>query len=77
VSHVIVWTGLTVDFSSSGNPLSWDTLLANLAPAQQAAALAYAQARRAAGQPVYVISDSHYTGPNYRPFAGEGVFLRA
>ena len=28
------------------------------------------QDRRAKGLPVYVISDSHYTGPNLRPFCG-------
>jgi hypothetical protein len=69
----MVWTGLTVDFASSGGPLSWDTLLANMRPAKRAAAEAYATARRAAGQPVYVITDSTWTGPNYRPFAGNYV----
>ncbi|KAI8476619.1 MAG: hypothetical protein J3K34DRAFT_400971 [Monoraphidium minutum] len=70
VSHVAIWTGLTADFETSGWPLSWDSLLANTKPSARAAAAAAAAAARAAGHPVYVISDSHWTGPNYRPFAG-------
>ena len=71
VSHVIVWTGHRANFSTSGKQFSWDTLLANTKPSERPAAQAYATARVAAGLPLYVITDSHYTGPNYRPFAGE------
>jgi hypothetical protein len=70
VSHTIIWTGKTVDFNTSGGRWSWDTLLANQKPAEQRASEKYAAARRAAGLPVYVITDSHHHGPNYRPFAG-------
>jgi hypothetical protein len=52
------------------SPAPPDTLFANVKPKEQPAAQAYVDARRAAGMPVYVISDSHWTGPNLRPFAG-------
>lgn len=51
-------------------PLSRAALLANLPDNQKRSAAAYMDRAAAAGQPVYVIADSHYTGPNYRPFAG-------
>lgn len=76
ISHAIVWTGHTVDFTTTGRPFSWDTIIANVNPKDQASMMGYVNARRAAGLPVYVITDSHWTGPNYRPFAGEAAGLR-
>ena len=70
VSHVVVWTGLAADVATNGTALSLETLISNMTPRQRAGARAYAAKRAAAGLPVYVINDSTWTGPNYRPFAG-------
>lgn len=71
VSHVIMWTGWTVDFSKgSTSPLANATLVANLSASQRASTVACIDAAAAAGQPVYVITDSHHAGPALRPFCG-------
>jgi hypothetical protein len=56
--------------ANATGPLSRPALLANLPANQQRSAAAYMDRAAAEGWPVYVIADSHYTGPNYRPFAG-------
>lgn len=70
VSHVVVWTGLTVDTQSKTSRLSLDRLVSDVKPGQREGVRRYARERAAAGKPVYVISDSTFTGPNLRPFAG-------
>lgn len=71
VSHVVLWTGWQVDFSpNSTGPLAYSTLVGNLDPNQRPGIVACMTDRVAKGLPVYVISDSHYTGPNLRPFCG-------
>ena len=70
VSHVVIWTGWTVEFSGAGGELSQAALMAN-APDYQKPAMEKCMAeKRAAGQPVYVIADSHHNGPELRPFCG-------
>jgi hypothetical protein len=69
ISHGVLWTGMTLTYDNG--PLSNATLLKNLDPTtQQGPAIAYINAQYKANQPVYIISDSHFAGPNYRPFAG-------
>jgi hypothetical protein len=70
VSHVVIWTGWNVDFSCSGGELSQAALMANLHDYEKGAMKKCIAEKRAAGQPVYVIADSHYNGPELRPFCG-------
>ena len=70
VSHVVIWTGLTVDFSGAGGELSQTALMANLHDYEKGAMKKCIAEKRAAGQPVYVIADSHNNGPELRPFCG-------
>lgn len=71
VSHVVLWTGWTVDFSGrASGPLANASLVANLPPEQRRGAVACMRAHRADGRPVFVIADSTYSGPNLRPFCG-------
>jgi hypothetical protein len=71
VSHVIVWTGWMVDFSANATgPLASANLVAAVSPKSQSSALKCMAVARAAGKPVYVISDSTYNGPALRPFCG-------
>jgi hypothetical protein len=56
VSHVVFWTGWTVDFAGSGQ-LSKDALMANVANKEKAGIERCMAAKQAAGQPVYVIAD--------------------
>lgn len=71
VSHIVLWTGWTVDYTPGATgPLARTTLMNNLSPAQKSSAAACVAAQRSKGLPVYVISDSRYTGPNLRPFCG-------
>eukprot|EP00877_Chromochloris_zofingiensis_P005125 jgi/Chrzof1/14613/Cz09g09140.t1 len=69
VSHVAVWTGSRMTFGGYGI-FDNTTLVNNLPPAERPAAVAYINARLAARMAVYVIADSYYQGPAYRPFAG-------
>lgn len=57
-------------FVNPASPFYNQTLLNNLQVSQQTGAALYVQAQYNAGQPVYVISDSHNAGPNFRMFAG-------
>lgn len=58
VSHVVIWTGLTVDFTAgSSGPLAYAALIANVPANQKPGIEACVTARQAAGQPVYVIAD--------------------
>lgn len=56
VSHVVLWTGWTVDFAGSGQ-LSKDALMVNVPDYQKAGVEKCMAAKQAAGQPVYVIAD--------------------
>jgi len=69
VSHVAIWTGWTVDFAGSGS-LSKSALMANVPDYPKAGMEKCMAERQAAGQPVYVIADSHNNGPELRPFCG-------
>jgi len=67
--HGILWTGIKADqLNKDSVPFGINTLLNNVPSCQQNAAKKYLQAN--AGKDIYVISDSHWNGPNYRPFAG-------
>lgn len=57
VSHVVIWTGWTVDFSSSIGPLSKAALMANVADDEKGSIERCMAEKHAAGQPVYVIAD--------------------
>lgn len=57
VSHVVLWTGWTVDFSNSGSTLSEAALMANAPDYQKAGVERCMREKQAAGQPVYVIAD--------------------
>ncbi|KAF8072456.1 hypothetical protein HT031_000115 [Scenedesmus sp. PABB004] len=71
VSHVIMWTGLAVDFTpGAGGPLANATLVAALPAKQRPGAVKCIADARAAGRPVWVISDSTHDGPALRPFCG-------
>jgi len=75
ITHVIMWTRQLVDFDNPNGTFGVNTLLQNL-PAdnvgcsQRSMAQADIQWMRSKGMPVYVITDSHWNGPNYRPYAG-------
>jgi hypothetical protein len=69
ISHGVLWTGITLTYDNG--PFSNQTLSQNFGSSSQLnSAIAYINQQHAANQPVYVISDSHNAGPNYRPFAG-------
>jgi hypothetical protein len=71
VSHVVLWTGYTVDFApGAAGPLSLARLMGNVKDKERAGMERCLQRQRAAGQPVWVIADSHFNGPAYRPFCG-------
>lgn len=70
ITHVVFWTGYTVDFVNASSPFYNQTLFARIPACQKPIAAQYIAQRVAASLPVYVISDSHWTGPSYRPFAG-------
>jgi hypothetical protein len=71
VSHVVMWTGWTADFTrGSTSPLANATLVANLPRSQRSSAVACINAAAAGGQPVYVVTDSTHAGPALRPFCG-------
>jgi hypothetical protein len=71
VSHVVLWTGWSVDFTQdSTSPLANATLVANLPSSQRSNAVACINAAAATGQPVFVITDSTHAGPALRPFCG-------
>lgn len=56
VSHVVFWTGMTVDLTGTG-PTSKAALMANVPDYQQAGVERCMAEKQAAGQPVYVIAD--------------------
>ena len=68
VSHGIFWTGIKVTYDNG--PFSFDTLLKNVPANQQAAVKKDVEDLKSKKKDVYVISDSHNAGPNYRIFAG-------
>jgi hypothetical protein len=72
ISHGIFWTGIQAVIDTPTNPSSspfgLQNLLKNVPPCQQAAATGYLS--KYPNGPIYVISDSHWNGPNYRPFGG-------
>jgi len=68
VSHVIMWTGIEMTWDLG--PFSWSTVSKNIPANQLTAAKNDANAAKAAGKKVYIISDSHNVGPAYRPFVG-------
>jgi hypothetical protein len=69
ISHGVLWTGIKMTYDNG--PFSNNTLTQNFGSSSQlASAIYYINSQNKTGQPVYVISDSHNAGPNYRPFAG-------
>jgi hypothetical protein len=68
LSHGVLWTGIQLTYDNG--PFSMNTLMNNLAPESRKSITKYIEAQKTAGKPVFVISDSHYAGPNYRPFIG-------
>jgi hypothetical protein len=56
ITHVVIWTGWTVDFGGNG-PLSKSALMANARDSEQKSIEKCMADRQAAGQPVYVIAD--------------------
>jgi len=68
ISHVIVWTGIIMTFDDG--PFSYNKIKLNVPECQWKSQDKYIQSQKAAGKAVYIISDSHWNGPNYRPFAG-------
>lgn len=70
VRHVALWTGYTVDFEDASSPFFNATLLENV-PRVHWHTYTHCMARELAqGRPVYVIVDSNFAGPSYRPFCG-------
>jgi hypothetical protein len=68
IIHGILWTGIKADqVNPNSVPFGLNTLLANVPSCQLTSAKTYI-----ANHPgdIWVISDSHWNGPNYRPFAG-------
>jgi hypothetical protein len=75
-----MWTGWTVDFTpGTTSQVANATLVANIPSSRQSHTVACINAAAAAGQPVYVITDSTYDGPALRPFCGwyQGSFSHA
>lgn len=71
VSHVVLWTGWTVNFTEGATGmLSNASLVRNLPLSQRSGAVSCMRAQLEKGLPVYVISDSTHSGPNLRPFCG-------
>jgi hypothetical protein len=56
VTHVVIWTGWTVDFGGSG-PMSMSALMANVCDSEKGSIEKCMAERQAAGQPVHVIAD--------------------
>lgn len=68
ITHVVMWTGYTVDFVNTSSPFSVTNLLKNV---ESTSCMRNQLTKmRTANQTAYVISDSTYNGPSYRPFAG-------
>ncbi len=65
VTHVLFWTGYTVDFANASSPFYNQTLLNRVPACQQPAAAQYITARVAASLPVRVC---HQRQPLDRPF---------
>jgi len=70
VRHVALWTGYTVDFDNATSPFSNATLLQNVAEVHRHVYAHCMAHQRSLGRPVYVIADSNFAGPAYRPFCG-------
>eukprot|EP00759_Apiculatamorpha_spiralis_P019955 PhF_6_TR25588/c1_g1_i10/m.35893 len=70
VTHVVMWTGIQMDLNNASSPYSREALLAEMPTCQQSSQQKFITNRLAAGLPVYVIADSHGTGPRFRAFAG-------
>lgn len=67
ISHGILWTGITMQDSGE---FSYDNLLKLVPKNQQKAVIEDVKKFKSEGKKIYVISDSHHAGPNYRLFAG-------
>ena len=64
ISHVIIWTGYKL-----GDPgFTQDIILDNLDSTKQNTFKDAIKSNLDANKPVYIIADSHFIGPNYRPF---------
>lgn len=70
VRHVVLWTGFVVEFENATSPFFVDALLENVPHAHRNAYLDCIAHQRSLGRPVYVIADSNFAGPAYRPFCG-------
>lgn len=64
ISHVIIWTGYKL-----GDPgFSQDEIVSHLDPAKKNDYIKAIKDSQDKKKPVYIIADSHYAGPNFRPF---------
>lgn len=70
VSHVVIFTGFTVDFVNTSSPFYNSTVLRDVSSSQLSCMVKQMKKMVANNQSVYVISDSTNNGPSYRPFAG-------
>lgn len=64
ISHVIIWTGHKL----GDEGYSEEKILENLDPSKKKFYLREIKKSLKNNKPVYIIADSHYIGPNYRPF---------
>lgn len=70
VRHVALWTGHVMDFVDPSSPFYNTTLLSNIPPAHQHTYIQCIERQRELDRPVWVIADSNFAGPAYRPFCG-------
>jgi hypothetical protein len=72
ISHGILWTGMKVKLSevNDDDPFSKLNLLSNVPDSQKSAVANDLNDSIKNNSYVYIISDSHFAGPNYRAFAG-------
>ena len=68
ITHAIIWTGEKVNYTDTDSPFYVETLLSHLNESQKNTVKAYIIKNK--NPSIFVIADSHFDGPNYRPFAG-------
>jgi hypothetical protein len=70
VRHVALWTGVTVDFDNATSPWYHEQLLRSVPTAHHRTHARCMEHQRALGRRVFVVADSNFAGPAYRPFCG-------
>lgn len=68
VTHVIIWTGYILKYDSS--KFGIERIINNYSPDTKEYALKAAMNHLSKNETVYIITDSTWTGPNYRMFLG-------